>query len=99
MENTRIVRVNIKDDELIGDAVYPDGILKTYCLINPDEEKLAELKHMIENRFDYQYDDDLTDEEVESAEKFCDSIWENIDTFVHDNFSILLDVYEYEIEY
>ena len=99
MENTRIVRVNIKDNELVGDVVYPDGVLKTYCLINPDEEKLEELKRMIENRFEYQYDDGLTDEEIRNAEEFCRSIWENIDNFVQDNFHVLFDVYEYEIEY
>jgi hypothetical protein len=71
-------------------------VLRTYFLANPDETKLAELKHMIERRYDM---DDLTDAEIEAREEFCDFIWDTVDKFVNDNF-VVLDIDEtYEIAY
>ena len=46
----KIVQLVIKDDE-IQDINY---------LINPDKDKLAELKYMIEHRFDYEFENNLS---------------------------------------
>jgi hypothetical protein len=95
----KIVKLEIKDYDLVGIVEYPNGVLDTKYLINPDENKLAELKHMIEHRFDYQFDDTFTAEEIFKAEKFCDSIWHNIDKFIEENF-VVLDIDEtYKIAY
>lgn len=95
----KIVQLNITDFELIGDMECPDGILGTYYLVNPDKSKLAELKSMIEHRFDYMYDENLSDEEVEKAKEFHDQIWGHILDFIGENF-ITLDIDEtYEIAY
>lgn len=86
---TKIVRLEINDD------AWQDTIF-TYMLINPNEEKFAELKHMIEHRFDT---DGLTDEEIAEKENFRDFIWDRVDEFIKANF-IVLDIDEtYEILY
>jgi hypothetical protein len=41
---------------------------------------------MIEERFDYQDNETLSDEEIKKAEKFCDNIWEHIEPFIEQNF-------------
>lgn len=85
----KVVQLVIKDDE-IQDSRY---------LINPDKNKLEELKYMIEHRFEYQFDDTLSDEEVEKAENFCDVSWGHIECFIEQNF-ITFDIDEvYEIDY
>ena len=87
----KIVKLEIIDAD--------EGIQDSYLLLAPDKTKLAELKRIVENRFDYQYDEDITDEEFKMAEAVCDNIWDIIDTFVNDNF-IVLEVDEvYEIAY
>lgn len=92
----KIVKLEIRDPDIVGMLDYPNGILDTYYLINPDKNTLAVLKHMIENRFDY---DGLTDEEIAAKEKFCDNIWEEIDDFIVKNF-VTLDIDEtYRITY
>ena len=91
-----IVKLVIKDYEMIGDAAYPNGILKTYYLLSPNKIKLAELKKDIEERFNY---DGLDEEDIESKEEFCDDIWNCIEYFISKNF-VTLDIEEtYEIEY
>jgi hypothetical protein len=67
-------------------------------LVNPNQEALGKLKRMIEDRFDYQYDDNLSDEEIEAAENFNDNIWNHIYDFVEEHFE-QLDIIEYHIEY
>ena len=85
----RIVELVIKDEE----------IQDTYYLINPAKDKLAELKHMVEHRFDYQFDESVSDEEFDKAEELINNIWEAIDLFVNTNF-VTLDIDEiYEINY
>ena len=94
----KIVELVIKDYELIGDVTYPNGILDTYYLINPDKEKLEKLKHIVEHRHDYLYED-LTDEAFDIAEEISNNIWDAIDLFINANF-IVLDIEEaYEIQY
>ena len=88
----KIVKLEIKDN----DTAYPMRILDTYLLLNPDKTKLAELKHMIEHRFDM---DGLTDEEIEAREEFCDFIWGKVDKFITDNFIVLNIDKTYEISY
>lgn len=85
----KIVQLVIKDDE-IQDTRY---------LINPDKDKLEELKHMIEHRFDYQFEDALSDEEIEKLENFCNASWGHIERFIEQNF-VTFDIDEiYEIDY
>ena len=88
----KIVRLEIVDT----DVEFETPLLDTYLLVNPDKDKLAELKHMIEHRFDF---DGLTDEEIEANEKFCDDIWGNIERFIVKNFIVLNIDETYEIEY
>lgn len=91
----KIVRLEIRDDELMGDK----RLLDTYHLVNPNKEKLAELKHMIEHRFDYMYDDNISDEDFDKGEELVSNIWEAIDLFISNNF-VVLDIDEtYEIAY
>lgn len=85
----KIVQLVIKDDE-IQDINY---------LVNPDKDKLAELKYMIEHRFDYAFENNLSDEKIKEAEEFCDDIWDNIERFIEQNF-VTLDIdEEYQINY
>lgn len=85
----KVVQLVIQDDE----------IQDTHYLINPDKDKLEELKHMIEHRFEYQFEDNLSDEEIKKAENFCDAIWDHIACFIEQNF-ITFDIDEiYEINY
>lgn len=85
----KIVELIIKDEE-IQDAYY---------LANPNKSKLDELKHMIEHRHDYMFDDNITDEEFDKAEELANNIWEAIDLFISSSF-IVLDIEEiYEIAY
>jgi hypothetical protein len=95
----KIVKLEIKDNDLVGMTDYPNGVLDTYYLVNPNKDKLAELKHIIEHRFDYQYNDNISDEEFEKAREIDDNIWEAIDMFISANF-VTLDIDEiYEIAY
>lgn len=89
-----VTRVNIVDNLMIYGE---DSILKTFYLIHPDEEKLNQLKQMIEHRLDYQFED-LSDEEIKAAEAFNDNIWNYIYDFVENNFE-QLEIHECEIEY
>lgn len=89
----KVVKVEIVD--------YDAGseILFEYALVNPDQKKLAELKHMIEHRSDAFFNENATDEEIEAAEEFNDNIWENVVKFIAENF-VVLDIDEtYEISY
>lgn len=84
-----IVKLEIKDEE-ICDTCY---------LVNPNKDKLAELKHMVEHRFDYMCDENITDEEFDKAEELVSNIWEAIYLFISANF-VTLDIDEtYEIAY
>ena len=88
----KIVKLEIVDN----DTSYNERLLETFYLTDPDETKLAELKRMIEHRFDY---DGLTDEEIEKVEEMCDDIWGYIYGYIEDNFATL-DIDEtYEIAY
>jgi hypothetical protein len=88
----KIVRLEIVDT----DVEFKTPLLDAYLLVNPDREKLAELKHMIEHRFDT---DGLTDEEIEAKQNFCDDIWGNIERFINENFIVLHLDEIYDIEY
>jgi hypothetical protein len=91
----KIVKLDIVDNDFDW-RCCDDKALNTYYLIDPDETKLAELKNMIEHRFDT---DGLTDEEIEAKEKFCDFIWDEVEKFINENFNTL-DINEtYEIAY
>ena len=91
----KIVRLDIKDNYLrYGEEL----ILETFYLIDPDIKLLDELKEMIQNRFDYRYDDEISDKEYEEAEEFADFPWDYIRSFIRSHFT-QLDVDEYEIEY
>ena len=91
----KIVRLEIVDNDLVG----AEKLLDTYHLVNPDKDKLAELKKMIERRFDYTFDENISDEEFEKAEELCSNIWEAIELFINANF-VVLDIDEtYEIQY
>lgn len=93
-----IVEVTIVDPDW-ADSENLNGVLGRYLLVNPDEDKLKTLKQMIENRFDYQNDKTISNEEIEKAENFCDNIWDHIGVFIEENF-ISLDVdREFEIQY
>ena len=91
-----IVKVDIIDNDL---SYNENPILDTYYLIDPDREKLQQLKEMIENRFEYQYDETLSDEEIIVKELIVDNIWDCIYDFITTNFKIL-DINEvFEIKY
>ena len=64
-----------------------DGILKTYYLVNPERERLIELRNMVENRFDDPNYDDR------------DGYWGVIDDFVRANFSVIEISDTFVIEY
>lgn len=92
----KIVKVDIIDNDLSHNE---NPILDTYYLIDPDREKLQQLKEMIENRFEYQYDETLSDEEIIAKELIVDNIWDCIYDFITTNFKIL-DINEvFEIKY
>ena len=94
-----IVRLEIKDSDLVGMIEYPNGVLDTYYLVDPDKNKLAILKNMVEHRFDYMSAENLTEEEFEKAEELNSNIWDAIDLFVRTNFTVI-DIDEvYEIAY
>ena len=88
----KIVKLQIIDYDANGE------IQREYDLVNPDRKKLEELKHMIEDRFDYQFED-LSDEEIKDAEEFCDAIWDIIHNFINKNFIVLNIDETYEIAY
>lgn len=70
-----IVCVNIVDN---GD--FGPNILATYYLVNPDMEKLRELKEKVESRWE--------DEENGKDNPFLDGFYA-VDNFVHKNFNLL----------
>jgi hypothetical protein len=78
-----IVKLQFHD----ADINEKDGILKTYYLVNPDREKLIELRDMVENRFDDENYDDR------------DGYWDKIDEFVQQNFSAIEIADTFIIEY
>lgn len=89
----KIVKLQIIDYDANGEIVLECD------LINPNKDKLAELKHIIEHRHDYMFDEGITDEEFERARELDDNIWEAIDLFISANF-VALDIDEtYEIAY
>lgn len=91
----KLVRLNIVD----VDAECNENVeLATFLLVNPDKDKLDELKHMIEFRYTYDTDD-LTDEEIAAKEEFRDFIWDTVEKFINDNFVVLETDEYYEIEY
>ena len=89
----RVVKLEIID--------YDNGgtILHECDLVNPDMKKLAELKEMIENRFEYMYEDGLSDEDIRKAEEFRDFIWDKVHEFIAENFVVLKTDQTYEISY
>jgi hypothetical protein len=87
-------KIDIIDNELPAE----EKILETFIVKNANKKDLQELKRMIETRFDYNLNDNLTDEEIEKAEDFNDSIWTHINDFAERHFEIL-EVEGYEINY
>ena len=85
-----IVKVNIVDNYM---KYGEDPILKTFYLLNPKQDALNQLKQMIEDRLDYQFEDDISDEEIKNAEEFNDHIWDHIYDFVEKHFE-QLDIQE-----
>ena len=94
-----IVRLEIKDSDLVGMIEYPNGVLDTYYLVDPDKNKLAILKNMVEHRFDYMSAENLTEEEFEKAEELNSNIWDAIDLFISTHFTVLNIDEVYEIAY
>ena len=86
LEKDKIVEVVIRDPDWDENESYPDGVLATHYLVNPDREKLEQLKLMIERRFDYSFREDVSAEEIAEAEKFLDNVWDNIAKFIEENF-------------
>ena len=88
-----IVKLEFRDPD------WDEGVLQTYYLEEPDEEKLAELKNRVENRFENMQRDDVTDEELKAAEDFIDNIWTRIDEFINENFKVIKIDKKYTINY
>jgi hypothetical protein len=84
----KIIKLELVDKDV---GVGENPIQQQYYLLNPSKEKLQELKSLVENRFDYMSNDDLTDEQYLKAQELVDNIWEAIDLFVTANF-IVLDI-------
>ena len=80
----QIIQFDIVDNDC-NPEYYDSKVLRTYYLINPDNAKLSELCHMIEDRHNW---DGLTDEEIEAREEFCDFIWDKVDEFINENFIV-----------
>lgn len=92
----KYVKVDIIDREV---DVGENPIQQTYTLMNPNMNKLKQLKYLIENRHNYKFDKNLSKQDIQKCEEFCDNVWENIDTFVQENF-VTIDIDEvYEIKY
>lgn len=95
-----IVKVVIKDHDLSpGNSDFPDGILETYYLKDPDREKLDTLKKMVENRFDLDARENMTEAEARAAEDFEHDPWSGIEIFIAKNFETVKIDEEYEIKY
>ena len=94
-----IVKVEIKDNDIFGMSDYPNGVLDTYYLVDPNKDKLAILKNMVEHRFDYMSAENLTNEEFEKAEELNSNIWDAIDLFINTHFTVLNIDETYEIAY
>lgn len=76
----KIVRLDIVD----YDADYSERLQGTFYLVNPDEEKLMQLKYMIETRFD-----NAPDNEID---------WSTIYDYINENFE-KIDVEKFEIKW
>ena len=95
-----IVKVVIKDHDLSpGNSDFPNGILETYYLKDPDRAKLDELKRMVETRFDWDERENMTEEEANAAEDFEHDPWSGIEIFIAKNFETVKIDEEYEIKY
>ena len=92
----KIVRVDFIDNSMFTGE---NPILDTYYLIDPDEEKLRELKHAVETRFDYEYDDTLSEEEYQFKREIADDPWGFIDLFIEMNFKTFKMGETFEINY
>lgn len=91
----KIVKVRIMDNELSDwrdtsyHESYPNGELETYYLVNPDETKLEKLKNMIEHRWDFEDNENLSEEEYEKARETADCILQTANDFIKENFTVL----------
>lgn len=95
-----IVKVVIKDHDLSpGNSDFPNGILETCYLKDPDRAKLDELKRMVEARFDWGAREEMTDDEAQAAEVFEHDPWSGIEIFIAKNFETITIDEEYEIKY
>lgn len=90
----KLVKLEIKDNELPATK----KLLKTYYLLNPNNKKLEELKHLIEHRNDYMFEDS-NNEEILREKKIAENIWDVIESFIEIHFIVLNINDVYEIEY
>ena len=90
----KIIKVDFMDYDVKCGA---DKCLTTYYLIDPNKDKLSELKQLVEGRFDYKDDDTLSDKQVKQAEEFAWFAWDFIDEFIQKNFKVLTIDEHYEI--
>lgn len=74
-------------------------VLDCFLLVSPDKKKLNELKEMVEGRFDYQFDDNISEEDFKTAEMFAGNVWDNVYEFIEDNFTVIDVDTSYEIEW
>ena len=78
----KIVRLDFVDNDI-------SPILETYYLIDPDKNKLEELQQKLNARYDYEYDDTLSEEEYEYMREIDNDPWGFIELFVEMHFKTL----------
>ena len=84
-----VVKLEFFDPDWDENVDGRSGVVEVYYLKNPDEAKLAELKNMVEHRFDAMYREGATDEELDAAQQFVDSVWTRIDDFIREHFDVV----------
>lgn len=105
-QNTKVIQLKIIDNELSDfrdesyHESYPNGLLRSYLLVNPNEDKLKELKQIVEHRRDFEDNfEELSDEEYQKLDEFADSIWDYIEDFIEKNFTVIKIDDTFDISY